>query len=312
MRLPLAVLAVALLACAPSAPPPLASPAASLARIYVGGAADGSLAQRARMLSPATDAQVVARPSRRGAEALGELVGHDADTSLAAVVGPGALAAELVEGASPRVESLVPVARLAGEALVVAVARNSPIADVGSLRRRLERDASATRFAGSDLGGVEHQLAALLVKEATGRVRPLVFAAYGLSAEAARGVAGGQSDVLIARYGDARALLGSSLRALAVSSAERLPSVDIPTLRESKIDVVLVDWALLVAPPRVTSANVVALRELVRRAHASSFWNDAIAKNAFVDDFSTDNMTTFVGVELSRATALLRDLALMR
>ncbi len=312
MRPRLALLAAALLACSPSAPSPAASPAARLARVYVGGAADSSLAQRSRMLSSATDAQVVARPARRGAEALTELVGREADRTIAAVVGPGALTAELVEGASPRVEAMVPVARLASEALVIAVARNSPIADVASLRRRLERDASAIRFAGSEIGGVEHQLAALVVKEATGGARSLVFAAYGSSEEAARGVAGGQSEVLVSRYGEAKAPLGSSLRALAVSSAARLPGLDVATLRESKIDVVLVEWALLVTPPRVSAADVAALRELVRRAHASSLWSEAIARNAFVDDFSTDAMTTFVGVELSRASALLRELALIR
>ena len=298
--------------CAPPPSPTGAPASGSLVRIYVGGPADGSLAARARMLTSATDAQIVARPARRGAEALGELVGHDDDRTLAAVAGPDTIAAALLERASPRLESMVPVARIASDALVIAVAASSPVADIASLRRHLQREASAVRFAGSAVGSIEHQLAALLVKEAAGGVRPLVFAAYGSAADAGAGVSGGQSDVLVARYGDAKPLLQKGLRALAVSSAERLPGLDLPTLRESQIDIALVDWAVLVAPPRVSGDDVAGLRELARRAHASSLWSDAVKKNVFVDDFSTDGMTTFVGVEISRATALLRELALVR
>jgi putative tricarboxylic transport membrane protein len=308
------LLAVALLACTSTTPAPTATSSPEPSRVLVGGAEQTSLALRARLLaSAARDAEVIQRPGRRGTDALAELLLANADPTLAAVIGPRVLTAELLERASPRLGETIPVARLASEALVVAVAQSSPLADIGGLRRRLESEASSVRFAGSEIGGGEHQLAALLLKEAESGVGALVFAAYGTSQDAVRGVVGGQADVLLARYGEVRAhLAAGEVRALAVSSSTRLAGADIPTLREASIDVVYLDWALLVAPPGVSAQNVGALRDFARRAHDSPAWREGLAAAALVDDFSTDAMTTFVGVELSRITVLLMELGLLR
>lgn len=302
-------------ACAPLGAPtttPRVSP--RIERLLVGGDLEGSLGARARLLEAAGPPQLAARAGRRGSDAIADLVGaYASDAGTLAVVGPGVFVSELLDAATPRLAEAVPVARLASEALVLAVAPASSIEDAKALRARLERDASGVRFAGAELGSLEHHLAALLVKEATGGVRGLVFAAYAGTPQAVAAVAGGQSEVLVARFGDLRAELRSGrLRPLAVTSTERLPGSDIPTLRQSGIDLVLLDWALLVAPPRITLAELGSLREQARRAHAAAAWTDAVRRNGWVDDFSTEAMTTFVGTELSRATASLRDLALIR
>ena len=50
-------------------------------------------------------------------------------------------------------------------------------------------------------------------------------------------------------------LEAGTLRALAISSAERLPGVDIPTLREQGVNVEFENWRSLVAPPGITPAD---------------------------------------------------------
>ena len=46
------------------------------------------------------------------------------------------------------------------------------------------------------------------------------------------------------------------MRALAISSAERLPGLDVPTLREQGVDVEFENWRSVVAPPGIGRASV--------------------------------------------------------
>lgn len=299
--LPLVILLAA--ACA-STPTPSATPEPRLGTIAV-GAAEGDLVARARLLGPPA---VSARPGRRGIDALADSL---ASSDTYAVVGPEVVAGALLDGLTPRVEQLVPIARLPSAPLVIAVAANSPISDVNAFRLRLESAAGSLRFAGASVGGIEHQAAAFAVKAAGNGAAALVYAAYGSNAAAIKGVVGGQSDILVARYADVRAAVeAKQLRAIAVASGSRVGGLDLPTLREAKLEVDLADWALLVGPPTLTQARLAALRDLVKRTRAT--WSETLRLRAWLEDASTDGMTTFIGVELARATALYGELGLRR
>ena len=305
-----ALLLVFLVAAA-CAEAPAASPTRSgepsLGAVIVGADESSDLARRAALL-PAGSRTF--RSGRRGVDALAEMSGR---SDALAVVDARAIAAELLEGATPRLEEQVPVARLASEPYVIAVAPRSPLADAAALKKKLTEDASAVRFAGAEIGALEHQIAALLVKDAENGAAAVVFAAYGSVPDAVNGVATGQSDVLVARYADAKAALASStLRPLAITSEERVPGIDLPTLREAKIEVTLTDWALLVGPASIGSARLASLRDAVNRARASAHWAEAVRMNGWVDDATTEGMTTFLGMQFSRATSLYSQLGLRR
>ena len=50
---------------------------------------------------------------------------------------------------------------------------------------------------------------------------------------------------------------------MAVSSEERLPSVDIPTLKEQGLDVAFFNWRGLFAPPDIRAADLEALEAAI-------------------------------------------------
>lgn len=304
------LLSLVVVACATASPTPaptLSSAPERFGALTVGADESSDLGRRARLLPAGS---VSYRPGKRGVDALADTSQH---AGTFAVVAPSVLAAQLLDGASPGVSELVPIARLPSEPLVFAVAKASAIADGAALKRRLKSDASTIRFAGSEIGGIEQQAAALVVKDATGGAAGLLFASYGSTKDAIAGVAGGQSDVLVARYADAKDAIGSgTLRALALSAPARVPGIDVPILREAQIDVALVDWAVLVGSPSLPGATVARYRDLITRTKASSAWADAVKANGWIDDTSTDGLTTFVGTELSRATSLYSELGLRR
>jgi putative tricarboxylic transport membrane protein len=303
---------VLLAAACTEAPAPSASPsseptAATIATVVIGAPDTSDLAKRAALL-PA-GARVV-KEGHRGVDALAEIV---ARPGAVAVIDSRAIAGELLDGAMPRLEEQVPVARLASAPLVVAVAPRSALADAAALKKKLTEDPTTLRFAGAEIGSLEHQLAALLVKDAENGAGALVYAGYGSIEAAIAGVTSGQSDVLVARYADVRQpLTAGTLRALGIATDARVPGIDVPTLREAKIDVALPDWALVVAPGSITQARLTELRAIVDRARATPQWAEMVRANGWVDDATTQGMTTFLGAQYSRVTSLYDQLGLRR
>ena len=57
-----------------------------------------------------------------------------------------------------------------------------------------------------------------------------------------------------------------TIRALAISSANRLPGLDVPTLREQGVDVEFENWRSVVAPPGVTGEDRRRLELLMEHA----------------------------------------------
>lgn len=302
-------------ACTQAAPAVAPSPTIAALRVLVADDPSGTLARRAQLLAaPGTRVEVAPRPGDAGGVALAELVrAHRADASALVVVSGTLLAREVRGQAAVRLGEAVPVARLGSDALVIAVAKSSPIANVSTFRERLEADSSTVRFAGAGVGTSPHQLAARIVREVTRGVAGLVYASYATVEEAAAAVAGDQAQALLGTYAAVRPVLDAGrLRAIAVSSATRVPGFDAPTLRESKLDVVATDWALLIAPPGIGVGELDTLRRHARQAHADPAWADAVRRNGWIDDFTTEGMTTFIGTELARTEATLRDLELIR
>src|SRR5258708_25058696 len=74
--------------------------------------------------------------------------------------------------------------------------------------------------------------------------------------EVLRALLSGQSTAGISGYSElAEGLRSGKLRAIAVSSERRLPDVGIPTLKEQGIDVTMMNWRGIFAPPGLAPAD---------------------------------------------------------
>ena len=73
------------------------------------------------------------------------------------------------------------------------------------------------------------------------------------------------------------------LRALAISSDERLPGIDVPTLKEQGVDVSLANWRGIVAPPGIKDADRKALSDAIAKMVDSPAWKQTIATQSLFD-----------------------------
>jgi putative tricarboxylic transport membrane protein len=106
-------------------------------------------------------------------------------------------------------------------------------------------------------------------------------------------------------------LKAGKVRVLGVTSAERVPGLDAPTLKEQGVDVEMTNWRGLVAPPGLSEDDRQTLIGLVERTVASSQWKAALKKNGWTDAYmSGDEFGQFIASENKRVGQLLTELGL--
>lgn len=101
------------------------------------------------------------------------------------------------------------------------------------------------------------------------------------------------------------------LRALAISSEERVPGLNIPTFVEQGVDVSLANWRGVAAPPGLTAEERAHLVDLLDRMHAAPAWKDALEKNRWVDFYLTGpEYERFLARESARVAGVLESIGL--
>lgn len=177
---------------------------------------------------------------------------------------------------------VTPIARLVSEYEVVIVPASSPIRSMPDLIRALRTAPESVSWGGS--GGPE-QILAWLIAEAVGveasRVNFVSFAGQG---ETIPAIMGGQVSVAFSPLAAAAAQIDAgSVRVLGVSSADRVETLDAPTLREHGIDVELENWKILVAPPGISRDEQDHLEQATAAMARSKTWRDALERYRWTD-----------------------------
>src|SRR4030095_10230677 len=100
-----------------------------------------------------------------------------------------------------------------------------------------------------------------------------------------------------------------TLRALAISSSERLSGLDVPTLREQGVNVQFENWRSLVAPPGIDESARRRLEMTVETMVHSAEWREALQRYRWIDRYLTGpQLAAFVEADEQRARDILRKL----
>jgi putative tricarboxylic transport membrane protein len=205
---------------------------------------------------------------------------------------------------------VTPIARLLGEYEVIVVPTASPFRTLADLVRAFKAQPESISWGGGSAGGTD-QILAGLVADAVGvtpkRVNYIAFSGGGESMSA---ILGGQVSVGVNGLAEfAPHIAAGTVRVLGISSAERLPDLDAPTLREQGVDVELENWRSLVAPPGVTSADRRRLEAAVAAMVQSPVWRDALVRYRWSDRYlAGDAFARFTDSEEARVRDILRKL----
>ncbi|WP_169950127.1 tripartite tricarboxylate transporter substrate binding protein [Microbispora sp. H11081] len=252
-----------------------------------------------------------ARAVRISWEAGGGGLGSPVMPRTGLVVADSALLAACALARDPfLVSRAVPLARLAGEWEVLVASPESDYRTFDQFAAALLRDPGRVRVAGGADRGPEQLLLGLTAQGLGADPRLLDYVALGTRAQAVDAVLDGR--VALA-FGDRREVAphvrSGRLRPLAVSSGERLPGIDAPTLSESGVRVVFADWTGLVAPRGTPGRD--ALLDLCRAVTATRGWHNLCEHNDWTPMWlEGDDFRQWLTGEARRTTALLSELGL--
>jgi citrate/tricarballylate utilization protein len=209
---------------------------------------------------------------------------------------------------------VTPIARLTGEYEVLVVPSASPYRTLSDFIKAWKTNPGKLAIAGGSAGGTDHMIAGLLAS-ATGidvaRVNYVPHSGGGESiasivgAQVAAGINGLEELVPFIKAG--------RVRALAISSDQRLAGVDIPTFAEQGIALSVANWRAVVAPPGIDPKQRATLTSLVDRMQSSTPWKQVLVKNHWIDMFQSGPVfEAFLKQEHVRATGVLKSIGLVK
>ena len=228
------------------------------------------------------------------------------------VAGLGLVGATFINKAPVTLEQVAPLARLQGEYQPLFVAANSPIKTVKDLLAKFAENPGSVSWGGFAPGSPDHLLSGLVVKAGGGDVKKMNYVPVGTGGEMLPLVISGKVTVATGGLNEVAGQLKTGrLRAIGISSPERLPGVDIPTFKEQGVDATLVNWRGLMAPPNIAAEDKKALEEAIARMVKSDAWKKMLDQREWVDLYMpAAEFTAFVKEEQTRIGALLKDLGL--
>jgi len=250
-------------------------------------------------------------PGAAGTIGLARFVGSEQGRDDAILVSGLIMLGGIVMHRSPvTLHEVTPIARLTGEYEAIVVPANSPFRTLADMIRALKERPEALSWGGGSAGGSD-QILAGLVAEAVGvppgRINYVAFSGGGESLSA---ILGGQVSLGINGLAELEPQIqAGTVRALAVSSAERLSGLDVPTLREQGVDLEFENWRSVVAPPGIGSSERQRVESVIAAMVATPEWREALARYRWIDRYLPgEKFTQFVAGEELRVRTTLQQL----
>jgi putative tricarboxylic transport membrane protein len=311
-----ALVSALVLACAPAAG---AQPAFDELRIITPAAPGGGWDQTARVMQQALQRSGLVRiapvenvPGAAGTIGLARFIGAEAGRRDVVMVSGLIMLGGIVTHRSPvTLHDVTPLARLTGEYEVIAVPAASPFRTLRDLLDAFVARPESISWGGGSAGGSDQILAGLVADAAGVSPARVNYIAFSGGGESLAAILGGQVSVGINGLAEfAPQIEAGTLRPLAISSAVRLPGVDIATLREQGIAIDFENWRSLVAPSGLSAADRARLRSLVSAMVASEPWREALARYRWLDRYlEGDAFSQFAAAEEMRVRDVLRKFA---
>ena len=284
-------------------------------RIIAPAAPGGGWDQTARAMQQALQTEGIVKSSSveniagaAGTIGLARLISAERGSGNVAMISGLIMLGAVVTHRSPvTLSDVTPIARLTGEYEAVVVPAQSPYRTLGALIDAFRARPESISWGGGSAGGTDQILAGLIADAVGVSPRRVNYIAFSGGGESMSAILGGQVTAGISGLGEyASQLAAGTLRILAISSAERVPGVDAPTLREQGVDVVLENWRSLVGPPDMSAADRARLERAVEAMVASPAWREMLQRYRWNDRYlAGEAFERFLGDEEARVVSIL-------
>ena len=187
----------------------------------------------------------------------------------------------IITGKPPvNLSQATPIARITSEYNVFVLPTNSPFKTMKDVVDQLKKDPGSVKWGGGSRGATEHIAAAMIAQKVGADPSKINYVAFRGGGEATAAILGGNVSIGGSGYSEfAEYIAAGKMRAIAVTSAQRLPGIDVPTLKEQGIDVEIGNWRGVYGAPGISADQRKALTDMVLAALKSPSWAEAVKKN---------------------------------
>lgn len=209
---------------------------------------------------------------------------------------------------------VTPIALLTAEAEAIAVASNSKYQTLQQLIDDFKADPTAISWGGGSAGGTDHILVGLIAKTVGVDAAKINYIAHSGGGEAKAAILSGAVTAGVSGVSEFKDQVeAGTMRILAVSSDKRVEGINAPTIKESGVDVALINWRAVFGPPGLSTEQRDAVVAAIQKMHDTEEWKQALATNGWTDFFQTgDEFAAYLKNEVTRIEGVLRDIGLVQ
>ncbi len=261
------------------------------------------------------NAQVINIAGAGGTIGLAQFVnGAKGDGNQLMVNGFVMVGAILLNKSPVSMSQITPIARITEETQVMVVPANSPIKDAKDLAEAVKKDVAKVTFAGGSAGGVDHIMAALFVGAVGADASKVNYVPFSGGGESLAAILGGKVTAGISGVSEYEGQIkAGKLRAIGVTSPNRMPGYDIPTFKEQGVDLVLTNWRSVFGAPGINDAQKKALGEVVDKMVKSNAWKEILKQKGWDDAYMQgDEFAKFLANEQTRVAAAMKTVGLVK
>jgi putative tricarboxylic transport membrane protein len=208
--------------------------------------------------------------------------GSKADPNALMVMGAVMLGG-IITGKPPvSLSQATPLARLTSEYNVFVLPASSPLKTMKDVVEQMKKDPGSVKWGGGSRGSTEHIAAAMIAREVGADPSKVNYVAFRGGGEATAAILGGNVTIGGSGYSEfAEYIKVGKMRAIGVTSETRIKGLDVPTLKEQGINVVIGNWRGVYAAGGITPEQRKALTDMVVKATKTKAWAESLERNGW-------------------------------
>lgn len=249
-----------------------------------------------------------------GTVAMARLMNEAGAQDVLMTMGLGVVGALYTNKAAYKLTDATPIARLIEESEGVAVPAKSPYRSIEDLVAAWKKNPKGvTVGGGSSPGGPDHLFPMELARAVGIEPKSVNYTPYDGGGDLLAALLGAKVEMATTGLGEfTEQIKAGKIRVLATSGEKKIAGVDAPTLQESDIDLVFINWRGVLAPPGLPKARKSEFVDLLTQMHASQEWKDQLAEYDWTDAFITDTeFGDFLRDQDERVATTLTELGLV-